>query len=69
MLRAKVNAYNQLGYANLLEGPEFELESRLERSTEYQIAKNEMYRASRELEDAIDELALKADYYFDIHSS
>ena len=66
-MQVAANTYNQISYADLDEGPDFPFTDRLEKRSDYQAAKEDMYERSRALEDAIDLLQLKVRYYQDIY--
>ena len=66
-LQVAANTYNQISYADGREGPDFPFTDRLEKRSDYQAAKEDMYQRSRALEDAIDLLQLKVRYYQDIY--
>ena len=68
-LRLSANAHNQLLYADLREGPDFGKTGRLEGSIHYRLVRDDMYKKSRALEIAIDNLRLKLRYYGDLKPS
>jgi hypothetical protein len=65
-LRLAANTYNQLLYADLQRGQDVGVVDKLTRLFNNHFAAEDMYKKSRSLEDAMDNLGLKLRYYSDL---